>query len=333
MGNERIRVLQVGMGPLGIKMYQDALDKPHLRVVGAVDLDDAIAGQDIGKFCGREEAGVRISSSLADVLDHTRADIALLTTVSDLERATPQIMEILNAGLPVVSTCEELSYPYETAPEKAREIDTLAREKGLAVLGTGINPGFLMDALPSFLTGVCRHVEKVEVNRYQDAQYRRLPFQQKIGAGLNMKGFEEKKLVGTLRHVGLTESLHFIAAQLGWKLDKTEDIISPVVAQRQIETDQLTIRPGQATGVNQVGNGYVNGTLRIKLTFQAAIGERDSYDEVLITGTPNVYSRIAGGINGDVGTCAITLNAIHSVLRASPGLRTMADVPMVTCKA
>ena len=323
----------MGMGPLGIKMYQYALDKPRLQVVGAVDLNEAIIGQDLGKFCGRGETGIRISPSLADVMREASADVVVLTTVSDLERAAPQIREILHAGLSVVSTCEELSYPYETAPALAREIDALAKEKGLAVLGTGINPGFLMDSLPSFLTGVCRQVEKVEVNRYQDAQFRRLPFQRKIGAGLNMKAFEEKKKAGTLRHVGLTESLHFIAAQLGWKLDRTEDIISPVVAQRQIETDQMTIRPGQATGVNQIGNGYVNGELRIKLTFQAAVGERDSYDEVLITGEPNVYSRIAGGINGDVGTCAITLNAIHSVLSAQPGLRTMADVPMVTCKA
>lgn len=332
MEKQKVKIVHVGMGPLGRKMYRYAIERPSLQVVGAVDVDEAIIGQDLGKFCGKDDAGIRISSSVAAACEKGGADIAVLTTVSDLERAMPQIREILDAGLAVVSTCEELSYPFETSPDLAREIDALAKEKNLAVLGTGINPGFLMDALPSFLTGVCKSVEQVEVSRYQDARFRRIPFQRKIGAGLNMKDFEERKQAGVLRHVGLTESLHFIAGHLGWKLDKTEDLISPVIAKSQIETDELMIRPGQATGVNQVGNGYIGGKLKIRLTFQAAIGEKDSYDEVLITGEPNVYSRIAGGINGDVGTCAVALNAVHSVLNAAPGLRTMGDVPMVTCR-
>jgi 4-hydroxy-tetrahydrodipicolinate reductase len=332
MSENRVKIIQMGMGPLGKKVYQYAIERKSLQVVGAVDMNPEIIGQDIGIFCDRPSAGIPILGSLEDALEHSSADVVVVTTVSDMERITPQIEQIVKCGLPIVSTCEELSYPYETSPDLAKKVDNMAKEHGVAVLGTGINPGFLMDSLPAFLSGICKSVDKVEVNRFQDAQYRRIPFQQKIGAGLSMEAYEKKKQTGTLRHVGLTESLHFVAGQLGWKLDKTEDVLSPVVTNEKIETKDLTILPGQASGVNQIGNGYVNGEVKVKLTFQAAVGEAESYDEVIITGEPNIHNRIKGGVNGDIATCAITLNAIHSILDANPGLRTMRDIPMVSCR-
>ena len=189
-----------------------------------------------------------------------------------------------------------------------------------------------MDSLPAFLTAVSRSVDKVEVLRYQDAQHRRIPFQKKIGAGLTLEEFAARKAAGTLRHVGLTESMQFIAAQLGWKLDSTQDVLSPVIASETVSTPGMTIPAGYATGVRQVGSGFINGAEKIRLVFQAAVGEPESYDEVRISGTPDVTSRIQGGVNGDIATCAITLNAIPSVLGAAPGLRTMADVPLVSCR-
>lgn len=328
-----IKILQIGMGPLGIKMYQMAASRTAETVVGAVDINPDMVGTDLGEYCGREHVGIPISGSLKDALDRCQPDIVILTTVSDMDRITPQILEVVEAGIPVVSTCEELSHAWDEAPELAMKIDQAAKQYEVAVLGTGVNPGFLMDSLPSMLSGVCSHVERVEVDRYQDAQFRRIPFQKKIGAGLTIEQYEAKKAAGTLRHVGLTESMQFIANQLGWKLDRTEDILTPVIVQQLIETDAMTIQPGNASGVRQVGLGYVNGEERIRLTFQAAVGERESYDEVKIIGTPNITSRIMGGVNGDIATCAITLNAAHSVIAAQPGLRSMGDVPMVSCRS
>ncbi len=328
-----IRILQIGLGPLGIKMYQMAQTRSSDSIVAAVDINPEIAGHDMGEFCGMEPCGVPIVTSVSDALKTAEPDIALITTVSDMERITPQILEVVSLGIPVVSTCEELSHAWDEAPELALKIDTAAKHNNVAVLGTGVNPGFLMDSLPSMLTAVCSHVEKVEVDRYQDAQFRRIPFQKKIGAGLTPEQYEAKKATGTLRHVGLTESMQFIANQLGWKLEKTEDILEAVIVTSTVETDAMTITPGNASGVRQIGLGYVNGEERIRLTFQAAVGEPESYDEVRVIGTPNITSRIAGGVNGDIATCAITLNAAHSVVEAQPGLRGMGDVPMVSCKA
>jgi 4-hydroxy-tetrahydrodipicolinate reductase len=254
----------------------------------------------------------------------------VLTTTSSLEKARPQILEILSYGLPIVSTCEELSYPWDTSPQLSREIDRAAKEHGVAVLGTGVNPGFLMDLLPIVLTGICQQVKAVTVERIQNAQFRRIPFQRKIGAGLTVEQFQQKVKEGTLRHVGLTESMEMIASRMGWKLDRSEDIIEPVIATRRVEAGELAIEPGMALGVSQMGHGYMQGKEVVTLIFRATIGEPEPRDRVRIEGVPVVESVVPGGINGDVATCAITVNAIPVVMRARPGLRTMADIEPIT---
>ena len=324
-----LKVVQIGLGPLGIKIASFISEREGLTTVAAVDKNPDLIGKSLASLAGID-SDVFIVSSVAEVIKTGKPDVAVLTTVSDMARITPQIEEVLDHGIPVVSTCEELSYPWDTAPELAKRLDEKAKQAGVAVLGTGVNPGFLMDTLPITLTAVCQNVTSVKVNRFQNARFRRIPFQKKIGAGLSLEEFEQRKQDGSLRHVGLTESMQMIAHRMGWKLDKTEDIISPVIAKEEIKTEAMTIPAGYATGVRQVGNGYQNGELKIELVFQATVGEPESYDEVIIKGKPDIHSRIEGGVNGDVATCAITLNSIPQVLRSKAGLMTMVDIPPVS---
>lgn len=324
-----LKILQIGLGPLGLKIASFIAEREGLRTLSAVDKNPDLIGKSLGSLAGTD-SDVKVSASVAEALKNGKPDVAVLTTVSDMVRITPQIEEVLEHGIPVVSTCEELSYPWDTAPGLAKRIDDKAKSAGVAVLGTGVNPGFLMDSLPTFLTAVCQNVTSVKVNRFQNARFRRIPFQKKIGAGLTLEEFEQRKNDGSLRHVGLTESMQMIAHRMGWKLDKTEDIISPVIAKQEIKTEAMTIPAGYATGVRQIGNGYQNGELKIALVFQATVGEPESYDEIIIEGNPGIRSRIEGGVNGDVATCAITLNAIPQVLRSKPGLMTMVDIPPVS---
>jgi 4-hydroxy-tetrahydrodipicolinate reductase len=186
-----------------------------------------------------------------------------------------------------------------------------------------------MDFLPTVLTGLCQNVKRVEVWRVQDASVRRIPFQQKIGAGLTLEEFEAKKKAGTLRHVGLPESVDFIADKLGWKLDRNTEILEPVIAEEEILSGYRPISKGMARGVHQVGRGFMGDREVITLNFRAAVGEPESYDQVHIDGEPPIQSRIVGGVNGDIATCAITLNAARSVLRTSPGLKTMGEIPSI----
>ena len=327
---EKIKILQVGMGPLGVKIANFINERHNLETVAAVDKNPKNIGMDVGKIYGGQSNGVIIEGDLATAIADQQIDVAILTTFSDMVRVTPQIEAIIKHGIPVVSTCEELSYPWDEAPALAKRIDEAAKMHGVAVVGTGVNPGFLMDSLPTFLTAVCQRVDSIEVNRFQNAQFRRIPFQKKIGAGLSMQEFERKKQEGTLRHVGLTESMQFIARRMGWPLDHTEDHINAVMAHQEIVTPGMTIPAGHATGVCQIGRAYSGGQLKISMVFQATVGEPRSYDEVFIKGEPNFSSIIEGGINGDIATSAVVLNTLKPTMIASPGLKTMADLAMVS---
>jgi len=323
---EEIKVIQIGMGPLGIKIAEFISQRKGIKTVAAVDKNPKLIGTKLNTLNDNLSQDITIESELEITINKSTPDVAILSTVSDMKRITPQVLEILKLGIPIVSTCEELSYPWKTSGSLAHEIDQIAKKHHVAVLGTGVNPGFLMDSLPLFLTSVCQSVESIMVTRYQNAAYRRIPFQKKIGAGLTLTEFENEKKEGTLKHVGLSESMQFIAAELGWELDKTEDSISPVIATEDINVNGSQVSKGCASGVCQIGRGYIDGELKVTLTFQAAIGEGESFDEVEIKGSPNIKSRIFDGINGDIATCAIIINATKQILKAQPGLRTMADI-------
>jgi 4-hydroxy-tetrahydrodipicolinate reductase len=324
-----INMVHVGIGPLGQKMVRFAVERGCFNIVGAVDTDPDKAGKELGELCGIDPLGITVSSNLDDAIRSKPAEVALVTTVSSIVSLESQIAELAKAGLNIVSTCEELFFPWNTQPEVSKRIDRICRENAVACLGTGVNPGYLMDFLPTVLTGLCQNVERVEVWRVQDASVRRIPFQQKIGAGLTLEEFEAKKNAGTLRHVGLPESVDFIADRLGWKLDRNEETLEPVIADEQINSGYKPIAKGMACGVQQVGRGYVDDSEVIVLNFRAAVGEPESYDQVHIDGEPGIQSRIVGGVNGDIATCAITLNAVRSVLQATPGLKTMGDIPSI----
>ena len=328
---EKIKVVQMGLGPIGNKATLYLAERENLQIVGAVDADPAKVGQDVGVLAGLAPLGVVVKPDIAQVLAGQVADVVLLTTSSALTRIADQLRQVLPFGVHVVSSCEELSYPWQTNPALAGEIDELAKKHGVSVLSTGVNPGFLMDFLPIAITGVCKSVRQVTVERIQDATFRRIPFQKKIGAGLTQAEFQAKVEQGVLRHVGLTESVQMIASRLGWRLDSTSDEIAPVVAAKDVPLGDGVIEAGKVLGVRQIGRGIVNGREAITLFFRAAIGEPESRDRIVIDGEPSIDTCIKGGVNGDVATCAILVNAIPAVMKARPGLRTMADIEPLAC--
>lgn len=325
-----LRIVQIGMGPLGQMLTPYLHERKSLSITGAIDINPDIVGKDLGTHSKLQNPiGIPISNDLDTALNN--ADVAVVTTVSEFERLAPLLEKICAKGVNVVSTCEELSYPWVTQPALSEKIDALAKAKNVAILGTGINPGFLMDFLPTAITGVCRSIDSVHVYRIQDASFRRLPFRQKIGAGLNTEEFRQRVETKKIRHVGLTESMHMIAARLGWTLDRTEDIVEPVIAKKDVVGDDWKVKAGLATGVNQMGYGYVGDKRVITLEFRAAVGQDNPEERVHIEGSPTFDLTIPGGINGDAGTCSVITNAIPVVATASPGLHTMVDIPPLSC--
>ena len=327
----RIKVIQAGLGPIGQKVVQYMAERESIQIVGAVDPAADKAGKKLSDICCvKNAADITISPDIASAVKDVKPDVALLTTVSSFKECVPQAEEIVKHGISVVSTCEEMANPWQTEPELAKQLDEAAKKYGVAVLGTGVNPGFMMDFLPIAMTAVSKDVTSVKVSRLQDARHRRIPFQQKIGVALTTEEFEAKKQAGTLRHVGLTESMHMIASAFGWKLDRTDDVISPIVAEKEITSGYKKVEPGMTAGVQQIGTGYVDGRLVIELIFRASVGEAGPTDTIEIKGTPDITSTIKGGVNGDIATCAIVVNAIKSIVAAAPGLRIMTEVPTVS---
>ncbi len=321
-----IRIILCGAGPLGQQILHHLLQRPSLQLVGIIDIDPALQGKSVNELIGTGPDSICVANSLHQVLRQQQADICLIATVSDLKSLAPQALQAMEMGLAVISTCEELSYPWHTDPDLAQQLDTAARKAGVALLGTGVNPGFLMDFLPQTMTAVCQHVECITVQRYQNASTRRIPFQKKIGAALTPEQFESAKKQGSLRHVGLEQSIEMIAGQMGWQLDRIEEDLEPILAEQSVDSVFGLISPGMAIGLRQTARGLQQGKERVLLDFRAAIGH-ENVDRISVHGVPDIISEIQGGVQGDLATCAITLNACSAVLRSNPGLRTMTDIP------
>ena len=324
-----IRVVCYGLGPIGIGIARLALARPGIAVVGAIDLDPQKVGRDLGALAGVAEAGVIVSGDASATLAGARPDVVLHATSSSLAKVADQLSQIAECGAHVVSTCEELAYPWTAQPQLAAELDAAARRAGVTLLGTGVNPGYAMDALPLFLTAPCAAVRGVRVLRVVDAARRRGPLQRKVGAGLTPAEFEARVKDGTVRHVGLPESLHMLATRLGWRLDSMDDSIAAVLADKPIVTEFVEVAAGQVAGVRQIARGFIGGREVLNLELRMYVGAPDPRDSVEIDGDPPVRMTIAGGLHGDIATAAIVVNAASSVVRAGPGLASMAEVPLV----
>jgi 2,4-diaminopentanoate dehydrogenase len=324
-----IKVMHFGLGPIGAGVAKQVAARPGFKIVGGIDIDPAKVGRDLGDVIGiGKRIGVKVSGDAKKALKSAKPDIVVLCTSSSIKAVMPQIEMIVKAKVPIVSTTEELSYPGYTHIRNARQIHAWAKTAKVAVLGTGVNPGFAMDALPIALTAVCERVERITVNRVQDARIRRLPFQQKIGAGLTTEQFEKKVRDGSVRHVGLTESIAMIADALGWTLDRITDDIEPKLAKVTISSEFLAVDPGYVCGIVQDGIGYKKAEPVIRLHLEAFLGAPDSYDSIDIEGSPRISQKISGGIHGDIATASIVVNSIPKVLDAAPGLHTMRSLAL-----
>jgi len=324
-----IRVLHVGLGPIGAAVARQIAARKGFHIVGAVDIDPLKVGQDVGAVidAGRK-LRVKVGVDIGETIKASEPDVAVVCTSSSLKGVLPELLEVLKHRVPIVTTTEEAAYPQKANRVVARRIDEAARKAKVAVLGTGVNPGFTMDALPIALSAMCERVDRVEVRRVQDARIRRLPFQQKIGAGLTPEEFQRKVESASVRHVGFTESIQMIGDAMGWKLDEITDAVSSMIAEKAVASEWLSVAAGQVSGIIQDGVGFMKGQPKITLRLEAYLGAPESFDSIEIEGSPPLSMKLPGGIHGDVATVALVVNSIPKVLEAAPGLQTMRDLAL-----
>ncbi len=330
---KNVKVVSYGIGVIGRRLAIHLLTKEGVEIVGAVDINPEIVGKDLGEVIGQKKIGVIIKRDADKVLEETKPDIVVHTTMSYIKQTFEQFEQILKHGVNIISTCEELSYPYATAEgsDYAKKLDKIAKKHGATILGTGINPGFLMDTLPTFLTGVCEQVKTIYITRQMNAATRRIPFQKKIGAGMNIKEFRDAidnhRITG---HVGLEQSIQMISDSLGWELDEIKvEQVEPVILDKNVKSDAIEVPKGYNAGSKQMAYGIKDGKPLITMDFKAYIGAPEEFDSVDIDGVPPIHERISPCVHGDYGTIAITTNMIPQVLNSEPGFKTMVDLPVV----
>ncbi len=311
---KKIRAIQYGIGPIGASILKLMREKEAIEIIGAIDNDPAKIGKDLGEVVGAADApwGVKVSGDARGVLEQS-ADVVMHTTSSSLPKVVDQLLACMDVGSCVVSTCEELSYPYRTYPELATQLDKSAKDNGVALVGTGVNPGFVMDKLVITLAAVSQRIEHAKALRIVDASKRRLPLQKKIGAGLSVEEFRALVKEGTIKHVGLPESVAMVADGLGLRVDEITETIEPKVATERVQTEFLTVEAGQAAGVHQIARGLSDGKELVYMELQMYVGAKDPADTVELKGHPNISLVIPGGSHGDIATASV---AVNSILRA-----------------
>ncbi len=302
-----------------------AAGRSNLRSLSAIDRDPTLIGKGLGSLIDATSGEWPVVESTYRSV--TGSHVALHCTGSRLISVLPELLQCVEDGLNVISSCEELAYPWDEDPNSARQVDTAARESGVTVLGTGINPGYAMDYLPLVLTAVAGRVEHVTVKRRQDADSRRLPLQRKIGAGMTVADFHARAAAGMLGHIGLRQSAQALAAALGWRLSKLDESTEPICADRLTPSALGDIPAGMVVGLRHHVRGFRADEEVISLDLQIAMGLGQSSDEVVITGEPGVELVVPRGLHGDTATAAIIVNSVPTVLSAHPGLAVMSDLP------
>ena len=326
---KKIRAVQYGVGPIGAAIVRLMREKKSIEIIGAIDSDPAKAGRDLGDVVDGADApwGVPITDDAAAMLGES-ADVVIHSTSSYLPDVMDQLMACLAAESCVVSTCEELAYPFRKYPELAAQLDAEAKTWGVALIGTGINPGFVMDKLLITLSAASQEIESARAIRIVDASKRRLPLQKKVGAGMSVEEFRAQVAAGAIKHHGLPESVAMVSDALGLAVDEIAETIEPVVARELVKTKFLEVAAEQVAGVHQVARGYAGSKEKIYMELQMYVGATDPRDTVEITGNPNLTLTIPGGTHGDIATASVVVNCIPAILDAPAGLRTSRDLPM-----
>lgn len=322
-GERGIPVVVMGLGAIGQAIARAVLVTPDLRMVGAVD--PAHPGRPLAEVIGAPGPGLAVAADPSKALAAARGGVLLHAVTSDLEEAEPQLGQAVRAGVAVVSTCEELAYPWLSHPQLAERLDRLAESRDVAVLGVGVNPGFVLDRLPAFLSQVAGPVRHVRAERVVDAALRRRQLLEKVGAGLSVAEFEGAAERGEVGHTGLSQSAALAALGCGFEIDEVEETIEPVLAERDLAA-AIPVARGRVAGVRQVVRGFTSGEERVLLDLTIAAGAADPHDEVELDARPPLRLRVPGGVPGDEGTAWAVVNAVApaTLLR---GLVTVLDLP------
>ncbi|MBW2426251.1 MAG: NADP-binding protein [Deltaproteobacteria bacterium] len=323
-----VRVLVVGHGRMGSAIARLVHERPGLELVGVCERHDVTSTIE-----WNGDPGCRLGSDLSELVEVTRPEIAIQATCSRLDEVVEDIETLLGHGVHVISIAEEMVWPRASSPEVADRLDALARAKGVGVLGTGVNPGFVLDLLIITLTGVCANVESIRAERVNDLSPYGASVLRAQGVGLTPVAFRKGVAEGTVAgHHGFPQSIGMIAESLGWEIERIEETREPLLAKKRRETEELTVEPGDVAGCLHTAVAYRQGRPAITLIhpqlLHPHLDEVETADVIEIKGSPDLRIEGHPEIPGGTATAALAVNMIPRLLAAEPGLKSMADLPV-----
>ena len=330
---ENVKVIIWGLGAMGGGMADMLLKKKGVDIVGVAGRASKI-GKSMYEYI-KTERGDRpdvIIGAPEDVIKKGAADVVLCCTDSFTKTAFDRLKFVLEQGINVVSSAEEMAYPMAQSPEEAKTLDEIAKANGVSIIGTGINPGLIMDLLVVTMTGCCEEVEHIVSRRVNSLS----PFGPAVmteqGIGITKEEFVEGVKTGHLSgHVGFHESIHMIADAIGWKVDKVTTSMDPIMTDVDRKSPYGFAAAGHVAGVAMKGNGYIDGEVKIEMDHPQQIEPEQvgvsTGDYVIIKGTPDINMVNSPEVPGGIGTIAMCVNMIPHIINARPGLHTMIDLP------
>ncbi|MBF0499833.1 MAG: hypothetical protein HQM09_06860 [Candidatus Riflebacteria bacterium] len=334
---KRIRVVQWGLGAMGGGMVKLMLEKDGLQVVGAIETRKDYIGKDLGDVIELgEKLNIKITDNPKSILKKSDVDIVILATNSFTREVVDTLQLIAEAGIDCITIAEEMVVPEASEPDLAKTIDEFAKRHDVTILGTGINPGFVLDSLVINLSGVCHRVDRIEASRLNDLSSFGPTLLRSQGVGTSVAEFKAGVSGGGIAgHIGFNESIRMISDALGLGVDKIEEVREPIVSNTDRETKYIKIKAGMVAGCRHTGIGFVNGKEVIRLIHPQQIcpeaEKAETGDYINIFGAPDIKMSIKPEIPGGVGTIGLAVNMIPLVKRASPGIKRMIDLPIPAC--
>lgn len=306
------RVVLCGMGAIGTEILRHLLERGH-EVVAVIDPDPDKAGKTLAELTGLP-LGVRVHQSIQQA-PLGGAEVAVYSARSRVDDVASDIALLLAAGLDVVTTSEEMAYPSHAGAGEAGKLDALAKEKGVALVGVGVNPGFVMDWVPAVVASATKNPTRIHIVRSVDVSRSRQQLGKKVGVGLSRSKFDKELAEGKLGHIGLAESAHLVALSLGKELEGVDQGVFPVLGSEDY-----------VMGVRQFAEGRAGGC-QIRLDLEMTTTSAD-FDVIEVTGDPVVKVRFEKGVFGDSATVALVVHAVERVGRAPSGVITVLDLPL-----
>ncbi|XMB85995.1 2,4-diaminopentanoate dehydrogenase [Mycoplasmatota bacterium WC44] len=332
---ENIKVVVWGFGAMGRGVVETLVNKTGVEIVGVCDINPDLIGKDMYEVIGasrNERKEVVINNNIEEVLNQD-VDVCVTATDSFTSKAFPRLKLVLEHGINVISTAEEMAYPQAQEPELTKELNKIAKENGVSILGTGINPGLMMDLLAVCLTGAMTDLQYVECKRVNSLSPFGPTVMEEQGVGMKLDKFMGKVEDGTMAgHVGFAESVGMIAEAVGWEVDEFKQQMKPIVTNVDRTSPYGFAAKGDVAGVNMTGQGFINGELKIDMIHPQQIEPEmegtHTGDYIVLKGTPEINMSINPEVDGGIGTIAMCVNMIPHIINAKPGLKTMLDLPV-----